>query len=229
MENKIMKITNDKELRITSVELTDIINEFRKLESETTGKEYKELRHDSFITKIKNEIKTLESLGVNSLQNILESEYMNSRGKRYFCYLLNRDGMLQILNSESALVRYKTIDYINNLEESVKELTKQHELVSAQKEIKELKSTLNEFAKITEEAKEMYKPSHKRKLHYDRLIKSVTSTKEEYDIVKEWIFAILRIEKWEDTSIEQHDKILEIISTTSKMLNIKKFEQLSLV
>lgn len=229
MENKIMKITNDKELRITSVELVDIINEFRKLENETTGKEYKELRHIDFMTKIKKEIEVLNSLGLNSLRNFSQSEYTNSRGKKYSCYSLNRDAMLQILNSESTLVRYKTVEYINNLEKSVKELTQGQELVLAHEEIKELKSTLNEFAKITEEAKEMYKPSHKRKLHYDRLIKSVTSTKEEYDIVKEWIFAILRIEKWEDTSIEQHNKILEIISTTSKMLNIKKFEQLSLV
>ena len=75
----------------------------------------------------------------------------------------------------------------------------------------------------------MYKPSHKRKLQYDRLIKSVTSDKEEYDIVKEWIFATLEIEKWEDTSIEQNRKILEIINTVSRMLNIKKFEQLSLL
>ncbi len=75
----------------------------------------------------------------------------------------------------------------------------------------------------------MYKPSHKRKLQYDRLIKSVTSNKEEYDIVKEWIFATLEIEKWEDTSIDQNKKILEIINTVSRMLNIKKFEQLSLL
>lgn len=137
--------------------------------------------------------------------------------------------MLQILNSESTLVRFRTIEYINKLEEENKRLREGQELISAHKEIKELKDSLSDFRKLTEEAKQMYKPSHKRKLQYDRLIKSVTSTKEEYDIVKEWIYAILRIDKWEDTSIEQHDKILEIISTTSRMLNIKRFEQLSLI
>ena len=105
---KLSIITDNKELRITSVELVDIINDFRKLESDTTGRKYTELRHDSFVSKIKNELKTLRTLGLDSLQNILESEY------------INRNGMLQMLNSESALVRYKTVEYIDKLESELK-------------------------------------------------------------------------------------------------------------
>ena len=45
MESKLMALTNDKELRITSVELVDIINDFRKLESETTDRIYVKLQH----------------------------------------------------------------------------------------------------------------------------------------------------------------------------------------
>lgn len=229
MKNNLLVLTNDKELRITSVELVDIINEFRKLESENTGRKYNELRHDNFKTKINREIGVLESLGLKAHLNFKESSYVNSQNKNQPCYSLNRDGMLQILNSESALVRYKTIEYINNLEEENNKLKERQQLISANKEIRELKGTLEDFKKITEEAKEMYKPSHKRKLQYDKLIKSVTSDKEEYDIVKEWIFATLEIDKWEDTSIEQNKKILEIINTVSRMLNIKKFEQMSLL
>lgn len=223
-----MSLTNDKELRVTSVELVDIINEFRRLESESTGRKYFELRHDNLKMKIEKEISILESVGINAL-NFKVVEYIDKKGETRPCYSLNRDGMLQILNSESTLVRFRTIEYINKLEEENKRLREGQELISAHKEIKELKDSLSDFRRLTEEAKQMYKPSHKRKLQYDRLIKSVTSTKEEYLIVKEWIYAILRIDKWEDTSIEQHDKILEIISTVSKMLNIKRFEQLSLI
>lgn len=223
-----MSLTNDKELRVTSVELVDIINEFRRLESENTGRKYFELRHDNLKMKIEKEISILESVGINAL-NFKVVEYIDKKGESRPCYSLNRDGMLQILNSESTLVRFRTIEYINKLEEENKRLREGQELISAHKEIKELKDSLSDFRRLTEEAKQMYKPSHKRKLQYDRLIKSVTSTKEEYDIVKEWIYAILRIDKWEDTSIEQHDKILEIISTTSRILNIKRFEQLSLI
>lgn len=229
MENKLMLFTEDKELRITSVELVDIINEFRKLESESTKRVYVELQHSDFMKKIRKELDVLKTLGVDNGGNISLVEYRDSKGEIRPCYSLNRDGMLQMLNSESALVRYKTIEYINGLEEENRKLKEGQELISAHKEIKELKNTLTDFRRLTEEAKEMYKPSHKRKLQYDRLIKSVTSDKEEYDIVKEWIFATLEIEKWEDTSIDQNKKILEIIHTVSRMLNIKKFEQLSLI
>lgn len=224
-----MLFTEDKELRITSVELVDIINEFRKLESESTKRVYVELQHSDFMKKIRKELDVLKTLGVDNGGNISLVEYRDSKGEIRPCYSLNRDGMLQMLNSESALVRYKTIEYINGLEEENRKLKEGQELISAHKEIKELKNTLTDFRRLTEEAKEMYKPSHKRKLQYDRLIKSVTSDKEEYDIVKEWIFATLEIEKWEDTSIDQNKKILEIIHTVSRMLNIKKFEQLSLI
>lgn len=229
MGNKLMELTNDKELRITSVELVDIINEFRELESKTSNSKYVGLRHNDFMTKIRKELEVLKSLGLGNERNISLVEYEDKKGETRPCYSLNRDGMLQMLNSESTLVRYKTIEYINNLEEENKKLKEGQELISAHKEISSLKDTLADFRKLTEEAKEMYKPSHKRKLQYDRLIKSVTSSKEEYDIVKEWIFATLEIEKWEDTSIEQNKKIIEIIHTVSRMLSIKRFEQLSLI
>lgn len=229
MESKLMALTNDKELRITSVELVDIINDFRRLESETTDRIYVKLQHKDFMKKIRKELEVLEALNLQDEGKISLVEYEDKKGEKRPCYSLNKDGMLQMLNSESALVRYKTIEYINDLEEENIKLKEGQELISAHKEIKELKNTLTDFRRLTEEAKEMYKPSHKRKLQYDRLIKSVTSDKEEYDIVKEWIFATLEIEKWEDTSIDQNKKILEIIHTVSRMLNIKKFEQISLL
>lgn len=221
MENKILSLTNDKELKISSVELVQVINQFRKLESQSMEKEYKELAHYDFYKKITKETEALKSLGLRD-GNISESSYIDSQNKKQPCYSLNRDGMLQMLNSESALVRYKTIEYINKLEDKLKE-------VSVNNKIKELKSTIEDFKKLTEEAKQLYKPSHKRKLQYDRLIKSVTSGKEEYDMVKEWIFAVLEAEKWEDISIDDNKKVLEIINTVSRMINIKRFEQLSLL
>ncbi len=221
MENKILSLTDDKELKISSVELVEVINQFRKLESQSMGKEYKELAHYDFYKKVTKETEALKSLGLGN-GNISESSYIDSQNKKQPCYSLNRDGMLQMLNSESALVRYKTIEYINKLEDKLKE-------VSVNNEIKELKSTIEDFKKLTQEAKQLYKPSHKRKLQYDRLIKSVTSDKEEYDMVKEWIFAVLEAEKWEDISIDDNKKVLEIINTVSRMINIKRFEQLSLL
>nr|DAN05308.1 MAG TPA: antirepressor protein [Caudoviricetes sp.] len=123
----------------------------------------------------------------------------------------------------------KSHEYRNYFIKCEKKLKENIQLISAKEEIKELKSTIEDFKKLTQEAKQLYKPSHKRKLQYDRLIKSVTSDKEEYDMVKEWIFAVLEAEKWEDISIDDNKKVIEIINTVSRMINIKRFEQLSLL
>ena len=125
MNNELLKLES-KELRITSVELVDIINQFREeefriLKEKGLNKKdkYTELQHKSFMTKIREELKVLETLGLGGEQNILPSSYINSQNKEQPCFSLNRDGMLQMLNSESAIVRAKTINYINKLEQQL--------------------------------------------------------------------------------------------------------------
>ena len=115
MENLIKVNSNN---TITSMELVEIINEFRKLENEN----YKELKHDNFIKKIRKEIDTLENIGVCTDGNFSVSEYTDTTGRKLPCYHLNRNGMLQMLNSESAFVRYKTIEYIDKLETDIKNI-----------------------------------------------------------------------------------------------------------
>lgn len=130
MEKELIIKTEDKELRITSVELVEIINRFRDEESKIANKKVAELKHKSFIEKIRNELKVLESLGLGGEQNILPSSYINSQNKTQPCYSLNRDGMLQMLNSESAYCRAKTIQYIDKLEIENKQLKEQQNELS---------------------------------------------------------------------------------------------------
>ena len=101
---------------ITSVDLVRIINVFREQENR------KELQHYDFVKKIRKELETLNSAGISTDGNISVSEYVDITGRKLSCFKLNRDGMLQMLNSESALVRYKTIEYINYLEEKNRHL-----------------------------------------------------------------------------------------------------------
>lgn len=82
----------------------------------------KELRHDHFMTKIKNELEILKNLGISNHPNIWGVEYIDAKGEKRPCFELNRDGMLQMLNSESVFTRYKTIEYIGNLEKQIKQL-----------------------------------------------------------------------------------------------------------
>lgn len=123
--NNLEIFQNKESLTIKSTELVDIINQFRILESEAriskdkNAKPKAMLLHKSFKTKIETELETLISLGLEGEQNILPSYYFDEQNKKQPCYELNRDGMLQMLNSESTLVRYKTIEYINQLEQSL--------------------------------------------------------------------------------------------------------------
>lgn len=128
MENELMiKANDEKEVRITSVELVDIINELRTKEFELglNGKGQRTLTHDNFMKKIRKEVEAMKSLGLEGLVNFNESSYVNSQNKEQPCYSLNRDGMLQMLNSESVYVRAKTIEKINELENKIVQLQKQ--------------------------------------------------------------------------------------------------------
>ena len=116
MKNELMNIKLENNNIIKSTDLVKIINYFRHEEGKN------DLRHDNFKTKIEKEIKTLESLGLNGHLNFKESYYINSQNKKQPCFELDEEGMLIILNKESTLVRYKTVQYIKQLKEENKKL-----------------------------------------------------------------------------------------------------------
>ena len=128
---ELIKITNEENFitergTILSTNLVTIINEFRKVESEANEeKRFIELKHKSLMEKIRKEDEILKTLGLNNEQNFLLVEYIDKKGEKRPCYELNRDGMIIILNSESAIVRYYTIEYIKKLEEKLKQVTKE--------------------------------------------------------------------------------------------------------
>lgn len=111
--NNIIFMNND--IKITSLELLEIINSFREMEDKKP-KEHKNLLRD-----IKKEIEILETLNINQL-NFEPVNYIDNKGEKRPCYSINRDGMLMLLNKESTLVRYKTSEYIKNLEKAYLDL-----------------------------------------------------------------------------------------------------------
>ena len=107
----------NREIRMTSVEVTEMINQFREMENlENDKRRSSPMEHKSLMRKIREEVEVLESMGLVGQQNFAPSSYVNSQNKEQPCYSINRDGIIQICMSESALVRYKMIEYINKLE-----------------------------------------------------------------------------------------------------------------
>ncbi len=114
---KVME--NNQEATMTSLEVVDLINKFRAEEGNETVK-----RHDVLLRDIRNELKILEKAGITNDHNFVEVNYTDSKGEKRPCYQMNKAGIMQMLNKESALVRYKTQQYIEALENKLKQQVK---------------------------------------------------------------------------------------------------------
>lgn len=96
--------------KITSLEIVAEINKFRKEEGNKN-----ELRHDNLLQIIRDEF--AEEI---SLLKIQESTYKNDRGREYPMFILSFNQAKQILMRESKFVRKAMINYIEKLEEQIK-------------------------------------------------------------------------------------------------------------
>lgn len=98
-----------KDGKITSLEILEQINFFRKQEDNKT-----ELRHDTLLNIIRDEFE--EEI---SLQNILESTYKNDRGREYPMFELSLAQAKQVLVRESKYVRKAIIKRLDELEKTL--------------------------------------------------------------------------------------------------------------
>ena len=123
MNNELKQLIKQEgeKITITSVDLCKLINVLRK---EEKGEEAKELRHANLIRSIESEIESLKNLEIAELNFELGS-YIDSQNQIRPCYILNDEGMLQMLNKESAIVRCKTIKLIKELKEENARLQQQ--------------------------------------------------------------------------------------------------------
>lgn len=146
----VMKMTNEEVVTMTSLEVVELINNFRKEEGNATLK-----RHDVLLRDIDNEIETLKKLKIDA-HNFVETSYKDSWNRDKRCYKMNKAGIMQMLNKESALVRYKTQQYIEALENKLKQPTKplsamellklQYQVIEEQdQKIEEVREDLNAF------------------------------------------------------------------------------------
>ena len=112
------------EIKMTSKEVVDLINEFRAEEGNR-----KELQHKDFMKSIRKELESLANAGVEvNERNISPVEYIDNKGEKRPCYQMDRSWILQMCNKESALVRYKTQQYIEALEKANLQLDRKQKL-----------------------------------------------------------------------------------------------------
>lgn len=110
------ELVKDNEIKMNHVELCELINILRKEE----GNE-KELLSKNLLTKIRKEVETMKKLEIFNELNFKPVEYIDKKGEKRPTFIMNRDGILQMASSESIYVRAKIIEYINALENKLKE------------------------------------------------------------------------------------------------------------
>ena len=158
--NEIIKMTNEEIVTMTSLEVVELINNFRKEEGNAIKKEHKILMRD-----IRNEISALKEVGIVNENNFVPVNYTDAKGEERPCYKLNKAGIMQMLNKESALVRYKTQQYIEALEDRLKQdpyenlstemkalLMHDKKIQAVQKEVLEVKEDIRYVKAIAEKS-----------------------------------------------------------------------------
>lgn len=114
-----------KGISMNHVELCELINKLREEEGR------KQLDKSDLLKKIKKEVKTMKTMGIFNEVNFSLVEYKDKKGEMRPTYLMNRDGILQMASSESVYVRAKIIEYINALENKLKEQDRKKDLLLA--------------------------------------------------------------------------------------------------
>lgn len=118
---ELIKITNEENFiternTILSIDLVTIINEFKKIESETNEeKRFIELKHKDFMKKIRTELKVLEELNLGSEGNIILTTYIDKKGEKRPCYELDSLGLKFLIDICKTSDRIPLIDVYNSM------------------------------------------------------------------------------------------------------------------
>ena len=118
MGNTLAVLNNVKgavEIEMSSLQVVDLINKFRKEEGNKKLKE-----HRRFLQDIRKEVEVVKSQE-EGLHGLVQSSYKNAQNKEQPCYIMNRFWIMLMLNKESTLVRFKTQLYIEALENKLKQ------------------------------------------------------------------------------------------------------------
>ena len=177
-------VVSNEEIRMTSKELCELINVFRKEEGNETEK-----RHDVLMRDIRIELETLANAGIDDAHNFVLVNYTDAKGEKRPCYLLDESGVMQMLNKESAVVRYKTQQHIKALKEQLMVKTIEYDskygkyrLRKTFNESKDLRATYEEYSALSKIERDAHRINNKDRIRNCKAILDVISTRIASDI-----------------------------------------------
>lgn len=176
--NDLIK-NNNEIVKMTSKELCDVINIFRKEEGNEITKE-----HNDLMKSIRAELKALANAGIDGQGYFSQSSYINSQGKKQPCFLMTEEAVMQILNKESAVVRYKTQQYIkalkNQLETQEIDYNKKYgkyRLPRTFRESTDLRATYEEYATLSKLERDAHRIDNEGRIRNCKAILDIIETR----------------------------------------------------
>lgn len=178
-----------------------------------------------------------------SLRDFAKENGLIGSNRTQNVYLLSERGyskLLKLLEDDLAWELYdKLVDNYFNLREENR--NQQTEIVILQNQVQALTNTIDTLTSTVSsilgavsisnnqllKAKSQYKPSHKQKRDYNKLIKFMLNTedKEIVESVKNVVFSKFGATKWEDICCDDDEDIIKAIRDVTKAINdVRGFE-----
>ena len=162
----------------------------------------------------------------------IESTYIDAQGKeRKNCQITKIGCELiahKITGEKGILFTARYVEKFHAMEEQLQETTIALKVKGLENQVKKLEEVNKELEKSTQEAKSMMKLSHKNKLDFNRMIKSVVANKEEEKTLKAWVLAVNNAAQWQDIPVCKYQKVAQDILNIAPLVSTKTFEQLKL-
>ena len=165
----------------------------------------------------------------------IEKTYKDASGKENRGLEITRKGCEFLANKtigkKGNVFTYKYIERFHAMEEQLQKTTIELQVLKVKElenQVKKLEEVNKELEKSTQEAKSMMKLSHKNKLDFNRMIKSVVANKEEEKTLKAWVLAVNNAAQWQDIPVCKYQKVAQDILNIAPLVSTKTFEQLKL-
>ena len=175
----------------------------RKIEGSTDRKGYMQIVNESH-------------LGV--VEYFVQSTYKDAKGEERKNYQITKKGCEliahKITGEKGVIFTLKYIEKFHAMEEQLQKTT--------------IELQIQELKELTSKAESLMKLSHKNKLDFNRMIKSVVANKEEEKILKAWVLAVNNAAQWQDIPVCKYQKVAQDILNIAPLVSTKTFEQLKL-
>ena len=161
-----------------------------------------------------------------------KTSYKDTSGKENKNYQVTKKGCEliahKITGEKGVIFTLKYIEKFHAMEEQLQKTTIVLKVKELENQVKKLEEVNKELEKSTQEAKSMMKLSHKNKLDFNRMIKSVVANKEEEKTLKAWVLAVNNAAQWQDIPVCKYQKVAQDILNIAPLVSTKTFEQLKL-